>query len=189
MVAEGLRNIYRVSEVDRPSQFGAVVPGEFPERLNGLDYRSRGMSLSPWTPPTYFWLAVEGLLGLRCSLTEIELNPATPSEWGWLAVKNLSVHGIDLSALLHDGVLYASALVKSRFPVQVGKDLHPRCDAPDLVVLAFEYDHEVVVFSAGPANSKSVIRFEQNGSSIAVDCTLGGSGSSFLRLRRNDLRQ
>ena len=188
MVAEALRNMHRISEVERPSQYGAVVPGELPERLHGLDYRSRGMSLSPWTPPTYFWLAVEGLLGLRCSLTTIELNPATPPAWGWIAVKDLPVHGIALTALLHEGVLYSSAPVKSNFPVQIGSELHARCDSSAFVVIAFEIHHEIVVFAAGPANARSVIRFEQGGQPVSMDCTLGSSGSYFVRARRSELR-
>ncbi len=188
MVAEGLRAIYRVSERERPAQFGALVPGEFPERLNGLDYRSRGMALSPWTPPTYFWLAVEGLLGLRCSLAEIEIDPALPSDWGWLAVTNLPVHGIDLNVLLCDGLLYCTAPVKSRLPVRVGRDLPAHSDSAELFVVAFEFEREIVVFAAGPAYFRGNVWFEHHGAPSRVECNLGSAGSALLRIRQTDIR-
>jgi hypothetical protein len=53
----GMRNIWKISEVENPKAYGNVVPGLFPERLSGQSFKSRGMTMSPWMPPTFLWLA------------------------------------------------------------------------------------------------------------------------------------
>jgi len=52
-LVEGMRTIYRLCEIDKPREFVNVVPGEFPERLHGETFVSRGMAMSPWLPLTY----------------------------------------------------------------------------------------------------------------------------------------
>jgi hypothetical protein len=147
-LVEGMRNIYRLSEAPRPIDYGNIVPGEFPERLHGETYRSHGMTMSPWMPPTFLWLGVEGLLGVTPSLGEIAIEPALPSEWRWIAVRNLLVKGISMSAFLYDGILYASHAVKSKFPVRVGTLLPSSADRDSVVTIALEVGTEVVLFAA-----------------------------------------
>ena len=61
-----------------PIKAGRIAPGEFPERFHGEKALSLGMSLSPWTPPTYLWLGIEGLLGVEPNLSGSGINPSIP---------------------------------------------------------------------------------------------------------------
>ena len=45
-LVEGMLNTYRLSETEKPKDFVNVVPGEFPERLHGETFVSRGMTMS-----------------------------------------------------------------------------------------------------------------------------------------------
>ncbi len=107
-VAESLLNIYKLIETENPSDFQNLVPGEFPERFNGENFKSRGMTLSPWMPPTYIWLAVEGLLGFSFEFEKIKMKPSLPKNWKWIAVKNLPYRNGRIDAILFDNVLYIS---------------------------------------------------------------------------------
>ncbi len=113
-VAESLSNIYRLIEVENPSHFQNLVPGEFPERFHGEDFKSRGMTLSPWMPPTYIWLAVEGLFGFYFEFEKIKVNPSLPENWKWIAVKNLPYRDSSIDALIFDGVLYISGINREK---------------------------------------------------------------------------
>jgi glycogen debranching enzyme len=119
-LVEGLINIFRLSETKRPFDFVNVVPGEFPERLHGETAQSRGMAMSPWMPPTYLWLVVEGLLGIQPEFEGVAMNPAIPRSWKWIAVKNLPCKGTLISVFLFNGVLYSTYPVSSKYPVKVG---------------------------------------------------------------------
>lgn len=109
-VAESLLNIYRVIEAENPSNFQNLVPGEFPERFNGENFKSRGMTLSPWMPPTYIWLAVEGLLGFSFEFEKIKMKPSLPKNWKWIAVKNLPYRNGKIDAFIFDDALYISGV-------------------------------------------------------------------------------
>jgi hypothetical protein len=185
-VAEALRNIYRISDAEQPAQFGAVTPGEFPERLHGLNFKSRGMTLSPWTPPTYHWLGVEGLLSLASGPGPIELNPAIPPDWRWTFVRNLPVHGGMLNALLFDGKLYSTMRVQSRFPIIVGRELAVSSPMQEGSAFVLELEREVLVFVCGSPYSRTTIRFNQRGVWNDAVCDLDGSGGSFNLIPRRD---
>jgi Bacterial alpha-L-rhamnosidase 6 hairpin glycosidase domain len=117
MVVRAMRNIYRLSETASPAAFKNVVPGQFPERLNGTTYESCGMALSPWMPPTYLWLAMDGLVGFRPSLNRLIVQPHIPYSWRWIAVRKFPYAGKVHSLFFLDGVLYTTLDVDTVFPV------------------------------------------------------------------------
>ena len=109
-VAEALINIYKVIESENPSYYQNLVPGQFPERLHGESGVSLGMTLSPWMPPTYIWLVIEGLWGFSFDFEEIKIKPSLPAEWNWLGVKNLPYRGSRVDAFILDNKLYISGV-------------------------------------------------------------------------------
>ena len=119
-LVEGMKNIYRLSEIERPKDFQNVVPGQFPERMHGETYQSRGMAMSPWMPPTYVWLGIEGLLGVKSGMNGLEISPCIPPDWGWVAIKNLLYKEKSITAFLFENVLHSSAQVTSTYPVRCG---------------------------------------------------------------------
>ena len=110
---EGMQNAYRICEVDVPKKFRNLVPGEFPECLHGENFQSRGMALSPWMPPTYLWLAIEGLLGIEPTMDGITINPNLPNGWQWCAARRIPYAGHTFSMFVHDDVLYSTLHVES----------------------------------------------------------------------------
>lgn len=113
-VAEALENIYKMLETDDPAYFQNLVPGQFPERFDGENFKSRGMTLSPWMPPTYIWLAVEGLLGFSFEFEKVKIKPSLPSNWSWTGVKNLPYRDSLIDAFIFDGKLYVSGIEKEK---------------------------------------------------------------------------
>ncbi len=145
LLVEAMRCIYRISEAERPADLGFVVPGEFPERLHGTRFTSRGMAMSPWMPPTYLWLAVEGLMGFNATPEGVTLNPHLPQSWSWSAVFRLPVRGQLLDAFCHQGTLYATMPVITRHTLVVGEPLTVGEKPPGLHVLALQTDGHVIV--------------------------------------------
>ena len=119
LVARAMEQIYSLSEVARPRDYGRVCPGQFPERLHGETFESCGMALSPWMPPTYLWLGLEGLAGLEPAVDGPLIQPHLPPQWTWLAAGRVPLGGGRLSWFLHQGTLYATAPVRSPLPVEV----------------------------------------------------------------------
>ncbi len=106
-LVEAMENIYRLSEVPFPTAHGRICPGEFPERLDGETWLSRGMAFSPWMPPTYLWLALEGLAGVMPTSEHLRLEPHLPASWKWLWVRNIPYAGKPFSFCFHQGVIHA----------------------------------------------------------------------------------
>ncbi len=147
---EGMRNIFRISEVDDPQAYKNVVPGQFPECLHGDTYQSRGMALSPWMPATFIWLAIDGLLGFRPQVTELSVQPHLPESWQWLAIKNVPYRGRRFSLFYHLGTIYSSQQVDTGCPLELYDE-----DVSDLVesnayVIALRRGDEVVLFIGVP---------------------------------------
>ncbi len=147
-LVEGLLNTYRLSETEKPKNFVNVVPGEFPERLHGETFVSRGMTMSPWMPPTYLWLGVEGLLGAQPTLDGLEINPAIPSTWKWIAVNHLLYKNERIGAFLFEGTLYSTHDVRSVHPTKIGKLLSTASNNPNIFTLGLALDGEAVLFVA-----------------------------------------
>lgn len=184
-VAEAMANIYRITEMPRPADWGYVVPGQFPERLHGTDFKSRGMTLSPWTPPTYLWLGIEGLLGVRCSWETVELNPAIPPDWGWIAVKDLQVNGTAITAFLFEGVLYATHALKSSHRVKVGISLKTDAADPRLFTAGLRVDHEFLLFAAADEPLDTVATIECDGTRHEHRVVLAGGDAALFRFARH----
>jgi hypothetical protein len=141
-------NTFRLSETERPRDFVNAVPGEFPERLHGETFESRGMTMSPWMPPTYLWLGVEGLLGAQPTLDGLEINPAIPSTWKWIAVNHLLYKNKRISAFLFEGTLYSTHDVKSLHPTRIGKLVSTTSNNPNIFTLGLALGDETVLFVA-----------------------------------------
>ncbi|MBC5825687.1 MAG: hypothetical protein GIX02_12890 [Candidatus Eremiobacteraeota bacterium] len=137
-LVSGMRNIWKISEIANPKAYQNVVPGHFPERLSGQTFKSRGMAMSPWMPPTYLWLGYEGLLGLEPTLSGLRVNPHLPEDWKWLGVKGVPVLGSTLTCFYYRRTLYSTMDVSSRsrcvtFDEDVSRFVE--CDAPFCVAL------------------------------------------------------
>lgn len=138
----------------KPKAWGALVPGEFPEWLDGDSGVSKGMAMSPWMPPTYVWLVVERLIGLTPTLAGLEIKPHLPPQWRGAFVRNLRYHGEHLSLLITPRIVYTTR-PPSRCDreVQVGEDVTDQYTySPDVIVL--RYDRHLVAYHAptsGPA--------------------------------------
>ncbi len=140
-LVSAMRNIWKISEVENPKAYQNVMPGLFPERLSGETFKSRGMAMSPWMPPTYLWLAYEGLLGFEPSPDGLRVNPHLPPDWKWVGVREAPIMGTTMSCFYYRRTLYSSIPVASRGPcVVLDEDVtrHIDCDAPFAVALADE---------------------------------------------------
>ncbi len=134
----GMRNIWKISEVANPKAYQNVVPGQFPERLSGQTFKSRGMAMSPWMPPTYLWLAYEGPMGFEPTLGGLRVNPHLPSEWKWIGVRDVPVMGANMSCFYYRRTLYTTRAVESRSKCVVFDEDVTRfieCDVPFYVAM------------------------------------------------------
>jgi hypothetical protein len=140
-LVEVMDHLYALCEPEDPAKWGHVVPGEFPEWLDGDSLESLGMAMSPWMPPTYLWLGIEGLAGVSAHVRTreegslsghgpepeqepeqepgLEVNPNLPAGWRWLVVRNLPYQGERISFFVCDRTLYTTRRVASRLPQQV----------------------------------------------------------------------
>jgi hypothetical protein len=143
---EAMRNLYRISEVPNPRAFKNVVPGAFPEALHGDNFQSRGMAQSPWVAPTYLWLAIDGVLGLRPSVDDLQISPCLPESWQWCAVRNIPFRGGRFSYFFNKGVLYTDRRVKTGYQMEIFEE-----DVTDSVecnayTIALRRGDETVIF-------------------------------------------
>jgi len=156
-LVEGMHNIFRLPEEERPVDWGNVVPGEFPERLHGTTAKSRGMTMSPWLPPTYFWLGIEGLFGFTPDLHRPSVNPSMPNGWTWMAVSNLFWQGQKYSFLVHEGELYANCEVDSTLVVHEVSFLSVTVEEGDVFALAFMEGDVAVLFAGADVPAEAVL--------------------------------
>jgi glycogen debranching enzyme len=101
-----------------------TVPGQFGEWFDGESLANRGMRLSPWEPPRFFWAAIEGVCGLMLTTSEPQINPLIPLHWSWVGIRRLSYHGGSLSyfAARQTGgrpAIYSTAPIKSEYDVSL----------------------------------------------------------------------
>lgn len=150
-VAEALHRIFASAEPEIPAERGHVVPGQFPEWLDGDTFESLGCALGSRTAAAYLWLGLEGLAGLSPGEDGLSIEPTLPAEWRWLAAARVPCAGTDTSAALspalkrsegtrlsfcyHDGALHVNRAVESQLPVQVYDSIEPVADAPGVVLL------------------------------------------------------
>ncbi len=156
-LVEGMRNIFMYCEMPRPKDFQNVVPGQFPERLHGESYVSRGMAMSPWMPPTYLWLGIEGLMGVKPNAELLEIAPAIPENWKWVAVKNLLWRGKTISAFLYGGILYATSDVTSSFPVKIGTPIETWSENEALFSIGMRTGEEMLIFVSADKDAEGTV--------------------------------
>ncbi len=181
-LVEGMENIYQYCEPSRPVDFANVVPGQFPERIHGEDYTSRGMAMSPWMPPTYLWLGVEGLLGVNPRADGLEIDPAIPPDWHWLAIKEMPYKDRTVTAFLFDGTLYADYPVRSRFPTKVGRLLHSSSTDGSIYSIAILVDSNIFVLAASDTAVKGDVTIRQGAKTDERDVDLHAGVAQLLIL-------
>ena len=180
-LVEGMQNIYRLCETEKPRDFVNVVPGEFPERLHGETFVSRGMTMSPWMPPTYLWLGVEGLMGVRPSFEGLEISPAIPKTWKWVAVRDLLYKGDRITAFVYDGILYSTTDISSDYPVKKGELLHASSDHKDIVTIGMQIDNEALFLIASDEAAEGTVVLEYGNSRAEKQVRLRSGEAMLLR--------
>lgn len=181
-----MRRVFTLSEPANPSAHGYVVPGEFPERLHGTLPLSCGMTMSPWMPPTYLWMAVEGLLGLVPGKDGLALDPHLPQGWRWIALRNMPLAENALSLFIHEGTAYANMPLKAICPVLVGEALRVEVDTDALVVHAFQLSDGCVVCAGSAEGADGVATVSLDGGELQVPIRLGRGESVVLRSTGKD---
>ncbi|HXW51525.1 MAG TPA: amylo-alpha-1,6-glucosidase [Candidatus Acidoferrales bacterium] len=148
-MVSAMRNIWKISEVENPKAYHNVMPGMFPERLSGETFKSRGMAMSPWMPPTYLWLAYEGPMGLEPSPDGLRVNPHLPSDWKWIGVRELPTMGTTLTCFYYRRTLYSSIPVASRgHCVVLNEDVSRSITSNITFAVALADERETLVFLA-----------------------------------------
>ncbi|MFY9720791.1 MAG: amylo-alpha-1,6-glucosidase [Candidatus Cybelea sp.] len=130
-----------------------TVPGQFSEWFDGESLTNRGMRLSPWEPPRFFWAAIEGVCGLMLTSSVPQINPLTPGHWSWVGIRRLCYHDAFLSyfAIRQAGgrmTIYSTAPLKSDcdvllFDTDVSDDLRVFSDS--VVVIALAREERIVI--------------------------------------------
>lgn len=162
IVAETLNKIWNYCETENPIGFKNVVPGQFPERLNGDTFESLGMSLSPWMPPTYLWLTVEGLLGLKVENGKICVEPSIPGDWNFLCAFNVPLNNSYVNFLIYKGTVYADVEIQSSLDVRVGR-FHEIYEDAHVKIVAFSDSNGTEVYSISEERKHDNTYFIVNG--------------------------
>ncbi len=173
-IAEAMEKIYTISEVGNPAEFGNVVPGEFPERLHGDDFTSMGMGMSPWMPPTYLWLAIEGLLGFDARRKTARINPNLPSDWRFLCAFGIPVRGKRISIVVYQGAVYTDSDIECSLPVYRGEFTHLK-HSDELRVFKFTDSHGTRMFAFSPVKFEGNASIPLNEHSEEIDFKLGAN--------------
>ena len=183
----GMRNIWKISEVENPRAYQNVVPGLFPERLSGESYKSRGMAMSPWMPPTYVWLTFEGLLGFEPTVDGLRINPHLPSDWKWAGVRNVTVRGETMSCFYYRRVLYTTRPVASRSKcVVLDQDVseHVESDAPFTLALRNAERTLVFIGTDEPGTYRVTVKPPLTGEVERHEVVLRAGDARMLELRK-----
>jgi hypothetical protein len=191
-LAAMMSSLYALSEVADPAGGGHLVPGEFPEWFDGETLESRGMAMSPWMPPTYVWLGVEGLAGVTARPDGLTISPNLPPGWDWLALRNLPYRGGRLSCFVHGGRLHTTQPVESALPQTVyAADVSDDLIVSDgLLAVALAGDSGVTVLVGATEATEGTVRYSSHAESVrlgAGEATLlhwpgaGGGGAPPLR--------
>jgi glycogen debranching enzyme len=130
-----------------------TVPGQFSEWFDGESLTNRGMRLSPWEPPRFFWATIEGVCGLMLTPGEPQINPLIPGHWSWVGIRRLSYHGASLSyfAVRQSGgrpAIYSTAPIKSEYEVSLfDGDVSDRLRvfSDSAAVIALANDERIVI--------------------------------------------
>ncbi len=172
VVAEAMEKIYSISESASPRDFGNVIPGEFPERLHGETFMSMGMGMSPWMPPTYLWLGIEGLLGLKVEKGSVKIEPSMPQAWSFLCVFDIPIASEKLSVVIYNGILYSDLEIESELPSRLGVFTHI-CRNDGLRVFKFTDNIGVKFFAFSFDEYTGSVTIPVNEHSIDFNLSLG----------------
>lgn len=104
---EVLRLVARQIEPPVPAQRGRVTPGEFPEWFDGVTGESLGMVMSPWVPPTFVWVMLEGVVGLTPARDGLRLSHPLPASLGHVCLSGLPFRGRRVHAVVTPGLVLA----------------------------------------------------------------------------------
>ena len=188
-LVSGMRNIWKISEVENPRAYQNVVPGLFPERLSGQNFKSRGMTMSPWVPPTYLWLAYEGLLGFEPRVDGLHVNPHLPSDWKWVGVRNVRVAGSEMSCFYFRRTLFTTMPVASRSKAVVFDEDVTRyvaSDAPFFVAMRDDERTAVFVGTDDPGTYRLTINPPLARSSEEQTLELRAGDAKLIMLRNSN---
>lgn len=187
-MVEAMHNIYRISEAKVPRVFKNAVPGQFPECLHGDNFQSRGMTLSPWMPPTYLWLAVEGLLGVEPGIGErLVVNPNPPPDWHWMAVRSLPFNDYSVSFFWMDGKLYSTGKLRTSGEQEVYEEDVSDLITSDAYTIAFRRGDETVVFVGSDARQGVRLEISETltgGKREVIELILNPGEAKTLRITR-----
>jgi hypothetical protein len=174
-LAEMMSSLYALCEPKSPVAGGHLVPGEFPEWFDGETFESRGMAMSPWMPPTYVWLGVEGLAGVTPTTGELAINPNLPPHWKWLALRNLPHEGQRISFFIQGGVgqspiLHTTCAANSEYPQTLyTHDVSDELEVEgDLFAVALEGEHGVTVLVAATEAAEGKVRLRDKVETVAL---------------------
>lgn len=147
-----------------------TVPGQFSEWFDGESLVNRGMRLSPWEPPRFFWALLEGAFGLDVGLSRLRVNPRIPADWRWLILRDLPYQDKWVSFFMgcHMGgaKFYTTGNFESDCEIEVfERDLSAsiRPLNTDTYAMAFGTGDEVVICLASTAPEKQTIAFAIDG--------------------------
>lgn len=147
-----------------------TVPGQFSEWFDGESLVNRGMRLSPWEPPRFFWALLEGALGLDVGLHRLRIAPRIPPDWRWLILRDLPYQDKWVSFFMcchADGTrFYTTDGFESDHEIEVmERDLSSavRPLSADTYAMAFGKGGEVVVCLASTAPEKQTAAFAVDG--------------------------
>lgn len=144
-----LENTYKMCEREEPKKYKNVVPGQFPEYMDGEDFQSLGMTLSPWVPSTYVWAVMEGLLGIEPGVSgRLKVNPVLPQGWTWAALKDMPYLYSKVSFFIYGDTLYSTQSVDTSLKLEVYPDDAGHLIKSDTYFIALLRKQEAVVFIA-----------------------------------------
>lgn len=144
-----LENTYKICEVNEPKNYKNVVPGQFPEYMDGETFQSLGMTLSPWVPSTFLWAAVEGLLGVEPTVSgTLRISPSLPSSWDWVAAKDMPYLYSKVTFFVYGGTLYSTKHVETNFPLEIYPDDLSHFIKSNGYFIALLREKEVIIFTA-----------------------------------------
>lgn len=185
-MVNALRNIYRLSEVERPVDYEHVCPGEFAERLHGDTGISRGMAMSPWMPPTYVWAVVEGILGVTPRGAEMAVvEPNLQSGWDWAGIRNLQLSNTLYSLIFTEGIIYSTYPVESMYPVIIGcKDITDRfiSNVEHFVLETADGEYLVALYSREVCNHVKAEVWEAESGNLLCNCEFSATNGRLVRV-------
>ena len=154
-----------------------MVPGEFPEWFDGENWQSLGMAMSPWMPPTYLWLGVEGLAGVEPTPGKLAVSPNLPAHWTWLIMRNLPYCGQQFSFFIHGGRLHTTRTVESTLQqVLYSRDVTHEVEVEgDLLAVALEDDNGAAILVAAQETSGAEGRLTYRGRSQDISLAAGAA--------------